>query len=598
MDAEKQMPLEETAPEEVKETVKEKKPFSWKKFWIVIGSVAAGVAVLCATVCAVAAGNQKILNKTTVLGVDMSGMTREQAMKHWEEASAETYKTATIQVTVDGKDPVEVTLEELGVKISAEEAVNAAWNEGRDGDFITNGYAMVRSWMTGTDVTPAMENVTADMLKKGVESLKKKLDIPATDGAYRVDPKKTEVFYLTKAADGRSVSAEKLTAALIDTLKKGDMNTVDCTSEKVAAKELDLAELQKKLAGSAKNAWYDVATDEIKEGKPSVEFDVEQAKQLLSKAKPGEEVEVPCKSVAPKVTKKDLEGHLFTDLLATYTTYAGGAWGRLMNVEKATNMINGTVLNTGDQFSYLDTIGPQSAATGWYEAPGYSGGKTVDMYGGGVCQVSSTLYYATLLANLKIVTRYCHQFAPSYITWGCDATVSDYPIDFVFENDRDYPIKIVASDVGNAITVQIYGTKVDDNYVEMVSETLGVTHYKTIEKKTDKLAAGKRQVEQTPYTGYYVKTWRNVYDGNGNLISSNLEAVSDYEARNEIILVGTKEVAKPDDGKKDDKKSDEKKDDNKPKKDDSKPAEDTKPKQDTEPAADTEPVTPETNAED
>ena len=93
--------------------------------------------------------------------------------------------------------------------------------------------------------------------------------------------------------------------------------------------------------------------------------------------------------------------------------------------------------------------------------------------------------------------------------------------------------------------MEIYGTKVDDNYVQMVSKTLDVTDYKVVEKKTDKLAAGVRKVEQTPYTGYYVKTWRYVYDGNGNLISSDLEAVSDYEARDEIILVGTKQASQP-----------------------------------------------------
>ena len=216
-----------------------------------------------------------------------------------------------------------------------------------------------------------------------------------------------------------------------------------------------------------------------------------------------------------------------------------------MNVSKAASMINGAVLNTGERFSYNEALGYQSAETGWYPAPGYINGKTVDMYGGGVCQVSSTLYYATLLANLKIVTRYCHQFAPGYITWGCDATVSEGAVDFVFENDRDYPIKIVAYDYNNYVTVEIYGTKVDDHYVQMVSKTLDVTDYKVVEKKTDKLAAGVRKVEQTPYTGYYVKTWRYVYDGNGNLISSDLEAVSDYEARDEIILVGTKQESKP-----------------------------------------------------
>ena len=592
METEKQTPLEETA---------KKKLSKGKKAWIIIGSIVVGLAVICAAVCAVAAGSQRILNNTSVMGVDMSGMNREQALKCWEERSKDVYKDTMISLTIDGKEEAQVSLKDLGVSVSPEEAVDAAWNVGREGNFVTNGYAFVRSYISGVNVLPPMSNVTAKQLKPGIKAMKKALNIPATNGKYRVDFDKQDVFYLTKCADGRALDTDKLREDLLAALQNGDLSPIACQTTPVAAKPLNLEKLHKKLAGAAKNASYDAVNDKIIEGKPGVKFDVEQAQQLMEQAQPGEEFEVPCEMVAPKVSKKDLEGHLFTDVLGTYTTYAGGSWARLMNVEKATNLINGAVLNSGEQFSYLDTLGPQTAATGWYPAPGYQGGKTVDMYGGGVCQVSSTLYYATLLANLKIVTRYCHQFAPSYITWGCDATVGDYPIDFVFENDRDYPIKIVASDVGNVITVQIIGTKVDDNYVEMVSETLGSTGYKVVEKKTDKLPAGTRQEEQSPYTGYYVKTWRYVYDGDGNLISSDLEAVSDYEARDQIILVGTKEAAKPDkkdDGKKDDKKSDEKKDDNKPKKEDTKPAEDTKPKQDTEPAADTGPATPETNAED
>ena len=177
---------------------------------------------------------------------------------------------------------------------------------------------------------------------------------------------------------------------------------------------------------------------------------------------------------------------------------------------------------------------------GYYPAPSYVGGKTVDSYGGGVCQVSSTMYYASMLANLKIVTRYNHQYAPTYIKFGCDATTYEGPIDYVFQNNTDYPIKIVISWSGYNMTVKILGTKVDDTYVKIVSKTLDVYPYKTIYKETSKLAPGKKQVEQTPYTGYYVKTWRNVYSGDGKPISSTLEDISEYDSRDEIILVGKK----------------------------------------------------------
>ena len=138
------------------------------------------------------------------------------------------------------------------------------------------------------------------------------------------------------------------------------------------------------------------------------------------------------------------------------------------------------MLNCGDQFSYNDAIGPTTADYGFYAAPGYVGGKTVDVYGGGVCQVSSTLYYATLKADLEIVMRYCHQYAPGYIKWGCDATVYDGFPDFIFANNTDYPIKIVTYWNDNNVTVEILGTKVDDSYVDMVSETVGVIPRETV----------------------------------------------------------------------------------------------------------------------
>ena len=289
---------------------------------------------------------------------------------------------------------------------------------------------------------------------------------------------------------------------------------------------------------TAKNASYNAAADQVEEGTVQVTFDADAAQKLVAQAQPGQEITVPAQIQQPKVSKAALEKVLFRDVLASCTTYVSGAWGRIQNVRKAAQNISGTVLNCGDQFSYNDAIGPTTADYGFYAAPGYVGGKTVDVYGGGVCQVSSTLYYATLKADLEIVMRYCHQYAPGYIKWGCDATVYDGFPDFIFANNTDYPIKIVTYWNGNNVTVEILGTKVDDSYVEIVSETVDVIPWETVYEETDELAPGEKQEIQTPYTGYVVQTWRNVYAGDGSLLSSTFEATSNYESRDQIIRIG------------------------------------------------------------
>ena len=161
----------------------------------------------------------------------------------------------------------------------------------------------------------------------------------------------------------------------------------------------------------------------------------------------------------------------------------------------------------------------------------------MDVYGGGVCQVSSTLYYATLKADLEIVMRYCHQYAPGYIKWGCDATVYDGFPDFIFANNTDYPIKIVTYWNNNNVTVEILGTKVDDSYVEMVSETVDVIPWETVYEETDELAPGEKQEIQTPYRLCGADVAQCLCRGR-SLLSSTFEATSNYESRDQIIRIG------------------------------------------------------------
>ncbi|MCD8008715.1 MAG: VanW family protein, partial [Clostridiales bacterium] len=167
-------------------------------------------------------------------------------------------------------------------------------------------------------------------------------------------------------------------------------------------------------------------------------------------------------------------------------------------------------------------------------------GDTGQERGGGICQVSSTLYAATLYANLEIVERHNHTYASSYIGLGLDATVSWEGPDYQFCNNTSYPIKIVAEYYDGYLTVTLLGTKTNSNYVKMVSETLETIAYSTITKNDSSQYEGTSTVTQKGENGYKVQTYRQVYDSDGNLLSETEEAYSVYSKHDEIIYVGTK----------------------------------------------------------
>ena len=189
-------------------------------------------------------------------------------------------------------------------------------------------------------------------------------------------------------------------------------------------------------------------------------------------------------------------------------------------------------------FSYNGVVGQRTKAKGYKEAPAYVQGQTVNEVGGGVCQPSSTLYLASLRSNMQITERYAHRYVPAYIPAGMDATVSWGGPDYKFTNNTLYPVKIKTSynSSNGYLTVTLYGTKTDDTHVEVVNEFLGTTPWKTIYRTDTSLPKGSSKVSVTPYTGYKYRTYRNLYDGNGNLIESKYEATSDYKVRDQVIL--------------------------------------------------------------
>ncbi len=230
---------------------------------------------------------------------------------------------------------------------------------------------------------------------------------------------------------------------------------------------------------------------------------------------------------------------------AEYSTYVSGSSVRKNNVKLAGEKCNGIILLPGEEFSYNHTVGKRTKAAGFGEAGAYLNGETVQEVGGGVCQTSSTLYNAVVLANLKVTERSNHTYISSYVPIGRDATVSWGGPDFKFKNNRDYPTKIEASYANSKLTCKIIGTDVDGSYVKFTSEKTGDVGFNTKYENDDTIPEGQQVTRTAGSNGGRAVSYRLVYDKNGNLISKTKEANSYYKGHDALIAVGTMKVETP-----------------------------------------------------
>ena len=325
--------------------------------------------------------------------------------------------------------------------------------------------------------------------------------------------------------------------------------------------EPDFQAIHGAVAVEPQSAQYDRETGAVTDHVVGVDFDVEALKAAYEQAGEGETFSIPVTLTQPEETKQSLEAKLFRDLLGEGTTNVGGSSSRKHNVKLSAQACNGVILMPGEVFSYNNTTGSRSASKGYLAAPVYSGDASVDEVGGGICQTSSTIYYAVLHTNLKIVERRAHRFNTGYVPEGMDATVYYGQTDFRFENSTDYPIKIVTSsyDQGGKrkLNVKIYGTNVDGVRAEPKSTVYETVTPTTQYKADESIPRGTTKVDskQNPYTGKSAQTYRYVYDRDGNLLVLDTEVYSNTGGQSSKstppsavakFAAGGKQVAKKD----------------------------------------------------
>ena len=271
-------------------------------------------------------------------------------------------------------------------------------------------------------------------------------------------------------------------------------------------------------------------------------------------------INIPVVETQPSITADELQGQYVLRASAT-TDFSSSTSARKYNVRKGAEMINGTVLKPDEVFSTNDTLGVRNSSNGWKVANAYESGAVVPQVGGGVCQLSSTLYNAVVKGDLEIVYRRNHSMPVAYIKEGLDATINSVGniIDFKFKNNTTADIVIIGYTNGNKLTFEVWGlpfstTEYDE--IKLSSERVSTTSAGgdpveiQVAVGTEKadgslMVAGETYIAVTPRKGYVYQSYKNYYKA-GTLVRSEKLAVSTYKAyQGEIWICPSAETPTP-----------------------------------------------------
>ncbi len=452
-------------------------------------------------------------------GIDVGGLTKAQTAARLEEMGWDEKVSGTMKVNIPGDVSFELNYVSAGARYSAEKAVDAAYDYGRSASVFRNLFTYIKNYIVPTDVDLSAKTINQDYIRSNLERGIALMDRATAKTGHSVDMEKAQLS-MVKGAGTIKLDEQAFFNAIVEALKQGQAE-ITAESFVLPVERPDFNKLYAELAVEPKDASFDEQFNIVPEV-VGCSFDVKAAEKLWDAAKMGDEIVIPLTVTRPETDSEMLRGMLFRDKLGGQTTYY--TWStneRIGNIRLAAEKINGLIMLPGDVFSFNDTVGQRTEAAGFRLAGAYNDGQVVEAIGGGICQVSSTLYCAQMYSQLKTTNRVNHYFKVDYLDYGMDATVSWRNPDYKFTNSRDYPVKIVAflDEENSALTVEIWGTDLDGSYVQIRSTSSPIYD----EKWTDTLI------------GYTVRAYRDIYDADGNWLDTVSEPGGAYYFHDEDI---------------------------------------------------------------
>ncbi len=354
---------------------------------------------------------------------------------------------------------------------------------------------------------------------------------------------------LITAGTGKNVVDEPAVLdAILAELEKQTGEPISLLIKESVEQQLGVASILELVSQEPKDAYYSEEINQIIPHQVGIEasYDPIYSSQFLAVGAE-EPVSFPLKITLPEITTEVLQKKLFCDLLGTHTSnYNTGQISRSHNVALAASKLYNRVFKQGEIISYNDLVGQRTVAAGFQSATVYVGNRLEQGIGGGICQVSSTLYAAALRAGLEVVERVNHSMPVSYMPAGMDATVSYGSIDLKLKNNTAYPIRVEAIAVGGKMTVNIYGTRDDPTYDEIVvfNEAIGSIPYTRVEEPVDWLKVGESRVIQNGSNGGVYRVYQQ-FRKDGQTVKTLLANKSTYHPTPQIVQVGTFTVETP-----------------------------------------------------
>lgn len=404
----------------------------------------------------------------------LSGMTEEQAAQYIESDCGSSILNHDITVTGDGKE-FTLHVADVAEQVDGAATAEAAYRIGREGNYFQRVGAVVAA-LFGQNNIDAVIKTDDKALQKFVKGVHGKVQYDPVQPSFKID-KTNAVMTIDTGKTGLDFNQKTMRRELKEQISGMSFDPYEIETYVLNQQKPNAEKMAKDASCEAENAKVDTETGEILHSVHGVKVTAKAISDAVGDASK-QTYTVPVEITKPELTAKQLEKVLFRDVLAQTTTYYSGGYSRTTNVRLTAEACDNTILNPGDEFSYNGIVGERTPERGYQTATIFVDGKSVEDYGGGACQSSSTIYMAVLRADLEVTERRNHQFQITYTPISQDATVAWGSQDFKFVNDTDYPIKIDMSMGDGALTCTIYGTKTDDKTVELSSTSYVSGNYR------------------------------------------------------------------------------------------------------------------------
>lgn len=481
--------------------------------------------------------NSNIISNVKINNIEVSGLNKMQTEKKFESIINDIMNE---EITLrHGENEKKFTLKQMELETNINDKIYEACTIGRSSNIFENNFEVIQTMINGKNLDIDL-SYNEEIMQSIFSNLDEEWEGKFIDNTYYIDGENLVIVRGKKGIildeEGLRKSIDKLVK---DKIAEKDINEIEIPVVDKEPEDIDMEKIEKDIFKEPKNASYDKEKGELTIHSNGIELGIslEEAKNIVQEEK--EEYTIPLQVTMPQVTTDMLGEDAFPNVLGKFSTrYDASNKNRATNIELASEAINGKVFAPGEKFSFNSVVGPTPASKGYLPAGAYSAGELIQSYGGGVCQVSSTLYNAVLLANLKIVERYNHSSVVSYVDPGRDATISYGSRDFKFENSRKYAIKINAKASNGILDMEIKGIFEDEEYeIELSSKKTDTIPCNTKYIYDSSLGVGEEVVESWGANGAksiaYITKKKN-----GRVISSEVLSEDSYNPMNKIVKTG------------------------------------------------------------